>query len=984
MNQIKKILCFVLAMVMVFGLIACDNTVATDPTTTTGNGGTNTGNGKVTYTVTVKTNGGMAMEGLNLYLYADEALLDMKAAAGTDAKGVASFNVEAGTYYVSIQGAPKGYDVKASYPLSGTNTNITLTSSLVKDESVTSTVFEIGDVMYDFTYQDHTRAICAECNELNELVYYVEYEDGSRATMYASDCQACGASLDNATYPEYTLSEVLAEKKLVVLNFWYTTCSACLSEFPVIEQAYQMYGEDVEIIALNPYPTDSVGSMVTFEPNNGIELSFPLSKVENAFNNQKFINPLTGAASEGYPTSVFVDRYGVICAIEVGSMTSLTQWACVFDHFVADDYNQIIVDTLDKLIERIHPTYDQPSDEEIAEAIKVGDFTVDFHPEEDDEYSWPFIVTEKDGRTCLKASNQLMYESYAILYAEIEMKAGDVVAFDYLISSEGGADFLHVIVDGEAIYSISGEGTEWKSAYCWVAEEDGTYQVALIYIKDTDTDKGDDTVYVDNLRIVGVSDIDTASYIPRQAAVEQADGNFNYADIFYNEADGYYHVGSVNGPLLLANLMGYTQMLEDSFVYYEAVLGKFVVDGVDYRYEIEPFCTVASNSSLNGFCTVTKELAVLLQKFASIYGFDGHDLEWLKLCKYYMAYGTNGEQLEDPNAGLAWFSAFEAVLGNGYVDENGNGQNFFYYDGRPIMPRGMWARFVPNKTGVYRITSHTDYKEGLDAWIFDRNGNILYEYNSGEMMEGMYADQFNISMTVFLMAGVDYYIDIAMYDVYGVGYITYDIEFVGESAQVFKQCCPGPFTYDLVSGKTIIGPHPNVIMGEDGYYHEDLGRDANGNQIYGSIIYAYFTGPTSVISTPITQMINMGGFDFSKTETDLEILAYLNQHNGDVEATDAFLHELWGSDYAANAELYQIEDVFAGIYHGTGVDLSGELATYLDKMITGSFDNELYGCVAVDARLAELLQMVMDKYTFEGVEYSWLKMCYYYDYLGQA
>ena len=43
---------------------------------------------------------------------------------------------------------------------------------------------------------------------------------------------------------------------------------------------------------------------------------------------------------------------------------------------------------------------------------------------------------------------------------------------------------------------------------------------------------------------------------------------------------------------------------------------------------------------------------------------------------------------------------------------------------------------------------------------------------------------------------------------------------------------------------------------------------------------------------------------------------------------------------------------------------------------------ERNGCVAVDERLAELLQLLMDKYTFKGVENSWLKLCYYYDYLG--
>ena len=32
--------------------------------------------------------------------------------------------------------------------------------------------------------------------------------------------------------------------------------------------------------------------------------------------------------------------------------------------------------------------------------------------------------------------------------------------------------------------------------------------------------------------------------------------------------------------------------------------------------------------------------------------------------------------------------------------------------------------------------------------------------------------------------------------------------------------------------------------------------------------------------------------------------------------------------------------------------------------------------------LAEILQKLMDKYTFEDVDNSWLKICYYYDHLG--
>ena len=124
----------------------------------------------------------------------------------------------------------------------------------------------------------------------------------------------------------------------------------------------------------------------------------------------------------------------------------------------------------------------------------------------------------------------------------------------------------------------------------------------------------------------------------------------------------------------------------------------------------------------------------------------------------------------------------------------------------------------------------------------------------------------------------------------------------------------------------------------------------------------------------------MGGFDFSKSETDGEILAYLKQNNNDTEKTDEYLKKLWGEEYDANAEIYQIDDIFAGRYHGNGDDRTEDIKKYLGKIIKSG--DELNGCVVVDEELAEILQELMDKYTFEDVENSWLKLCYYYDYLG--
>ena len=110
-------------------------------------------------------------------------------------------------------------------------------------------------------------------------------------------------------------------------------------------------------------------------------------------------------------------------------------------------------------------------------------------------------------------------------------------------------------------------------------------------------------------------------------------------------------------------------------------------------------------------------------------------------------------------------------------------------------------------------------------------------------------------------------------------------------------------------------------------------------------------------------------------------MTYMAKHNNDPKATNEYLKTLWGEDYAANAELYRIDDVFDGRYHGKGADYTKEIEEYLDDIITTGSE-ERRGCVAVDKRLAELLQMLMDKYTFADVDHSWTKMCYYYDYLG--
>ncbi len=934
MKNLKKVLSLLLVLAMVLSVLAgCSKEEAGKETTTPA--ATQPAGPAGTYTVNVKSAGGMAMSGLDVFLFADEALTDMVDAGKTDETGTVAFDRPAGTYYITVNGAPKGYQVEKSYTFNGNTANIALTSSLITDQTLADlgpNELKLGDVMYDFSY-----------------------------------------TLPNDTTKK--LSQVLEEKDMVLLNFWFAQCGPCGSEFPYMNQAYEMYQEDAGVIALSYI--DSNPDVALYQSSMG--LTFDMAECNTTWPSIFGFN--------SFPSTVIIDRYGVITLIEVGALTSLRPFTSIFEYFTGDDYVQkVCVNGLDDVVTVAKPTATMPSSEEIGATINSGDIQVTYRAEEGDaaDTTWPFVITEKNEEACLKASNQMVEASYAILYADVELKAGQAIGFDYLISCERGGDVFVVIVDGEDIFQMSGVDAEekWQTCYPWVADEDGTYEVALCYLKDESTDEGDDTVYIKNMRVVAAEDVDTATYLPRYAATSEDGFTYNYVDIVLNEEDGYYHVGTVDGPLLLANLMGTSDFSEEQTVWsiaYEGAASEYYEEMVDYF-------SYANNSSYGGYCTVNEELKGYLERIDELAGFDEEDdREWLKMCVYYQAYGTD-VQLEDPIAGLAPFSAFTAVEGVGVES------NHFYYN-RIIMPRGMVAEFIPKRTGVYRITSHNDSRDGVDGWIFDENRELLLTY---EFDERMFEEEGEVSMVYFMEAGKPYYIDIAFYDVYGEGRIDYDIEYLGATYDLFRRCSPGFYTYDTnATGDAmyhLISGGIDVVLGDDGYYYHDLGDGKKGSKIY-----AEFTGLTTIFSNPIVAgsyvnedgetvevkgMIDLGGFDFSKTETDLEIIGYLEKHNGDVEATRKYLKEFWAEDYDANAERYKIEDVFAGRYHGKGEDLTEAIRAYVSKIIT-SGAKEMQGCVPVDAQLADILQQAMSKYTFEDVDNAWTKLCYYYDYMGR-
>lgn len=844
-----------------------DATVPTNPATDT-------------YTVTVRTAGGMTLPNVEVIIYADEAMTDPVEAGQTDENGIWLVELPANEgYQISLSGLPAGYQIQPSYQFEGTVADITLTSALNPGDSLAGLTLGLGDVMYDFS---------------------VTLPDGSAVT----------------------LSQLLAEKEMVLLNFWFSTCGPCANEFPYLQQAAETYADKAAVLALDPLENST--TVATYQQSMGLSIPMAACPADwaYAFN----IN--------NYPTSVVIDRYGVICLIEVGALTSLRPFTSIFEHFTSENYEQKLFGSLSELVTTVKPHYTMDSSENISQILDGGKLDVTYRPETEGdsaEWSWPFIQAEKNGETCLKASNQEIEASFAILYADVYLEAGQALGFDYLTSTEKGCDVLYIIVDGEDVYQISGyeEVEQWRTCYPWVATESRTHEVAFCYLKDGDGNVGDDTVYLKNLRVQDSASIDTPTYIPRLSAQSDDGIHYTYESIVLSEADGYYHIGTADGPLLLADLMGYTQFNEEKTVWELVYEGIATIDGNNFYEDMVSYFSYASNSAMGGICTVNEELANYLKIVAKTAGFLDDEAEWLLICKYYQPYGTEA-QLGDPIKGLANFSAYEAKLGS---------DNYFYYD-RPIMPRGLMAKFVPEESGVYRIISHTDSLNGVEAWIFgeDRSaGHYTYEADPRIDTDGL-----NVNMIYYMEAGKPYYIDIAFWDIYEVGYIYYDIVYVAESYDVLRLASPGFFTYDTnATGDAMYHLIPGgikAVLGEDGYYYHDL-----GNGELGSMLYADFTGLTPIFSQPVATV----------------------------------------TVYGEDGQPQQIKGLIdLGGFRFEDGDCTEEIKTYLAKMITEG-PEELHGCVPVDARLAELLQKLMDHYTFQ-VEGSWTKMCYYFDHLGPA
>lgn len=235
------------------------------------------------YEVKISTRAGLALEGVQVYLYADSEgteLLDMQA---TDELGYVTFMApKAEGMTVKLQNVPEGYDCDPDtlYPILGELTEIVLAPVTIGDEPIDP--FKLSDVMPDFKVTD---------------------TDGK----------------------ERTFSELMAGKDAMVLLFWSPETKNIADEMALWQEALKN-NDNVALLAL--VPQGDAQAMKDFGTKNKLELMMATcgQNIADAF------------GVTAYPAFAVVDREGKIALIYGEALEEQEIVDGVVEYFASEEY----------------------------------------------------------------------------------------------------------------------------------------------------------------------------------------------------------------------------------------------------------------------------------------------------------------------------------------------------------------------------------------------------------------------------------------------------------------------------------------------------------------------------------------------------------------------------------------------------------------------------------------------------------------------
>lgn len=959
MGKFRKIMLVALSTVMAVStacfVAACTSNVTfadfinpSSPVTPPGPGD---GEFRGDYKISVKSAGGLSINGVKVTATKNGETV----AEGISVNGLVEFMLDPAEYTLTVDEStlPTGYFVPegATYTTAADKgeATITVTSTIIPTTAVSGTRYSMGDIMYDFSFTD------------------------------------------TKSGRHYTLSDIFAEKKAIVLNFFYTTCRPCQSEFPAMETAYSRYSDDIEIIALTNHG-ESTDEINKFKQDYNI--TFLMAQDQSGIHN------LFGVQS--WPVTVIIDRFGAIAYWDsTGAITEVSTWSSLFARFTDPEYSQPDIGGGEEITDWVKPDADivMPSSSEIEQAVngsgangKVNNYRLGESKDAQEE-SWPWLLGDDGDGKYLYSPNVGKNYSYSTLYVDFNLESGDIVSFDYKINSEADCDYLRVLLvdlddasNNKLLASYSGDSTGWTTVSAlYTANRPIKITLCFTYLKDQmkGPAAGEEIAALKNIRIIKASDIKTAtdSVTPAVSGNIGSDGKYEaYANVKLNPADGYYHLydeaTDTYGALLLADILADTMWSshivgKSTFVNPEnktTVASLYHMSywtmsnyktaqsdgGLVFTYDRTPDKSLSNNLisyyylqsfSDNGYAPVTEDLKTILSTFAKAYcdanDKEYYDEQWLEFCYYFIHYGEDHEEGEDcyvtadPILGMTKFNAHTAVestAGN-LVANHVNVTKINIEDGGG----GQFFKFKPQHSGVYHFTTTTT-SNTIDPLIMVRTerGDINASLVA-ELDDDMSPDKFlhpgynNVDGYVYLTAGETYYLQCRFHQLQSTGQYDLYVQYTGSDSIEYLRFATtgeGMWTYNDKMYYYIAIP---VALGADNKYHA-LNRDGS----LGSLIYIDFVHPQYYDTNDhsLLDIINEGYFDF---------------------------RESGGKDYTASM-----------------------LNLYNNSVVGKDKDDELYGLVEATKALVTILSNYLEMRHGEPLETGyWLSFACYYQHIGR-
>lgn len=125
-----------------------------------------------------------------------------------------------------------------------------------------------------------------------------------------------------------TLSALLKEKDLVVLNIFASWCGPCEREFPEMEAVYQAHSDKMVIVSVSGDPNDTMDIISAYKDSHN--LTFPMGLASE---------DMYSLASAGFPTTIFIDRSGNVGFIKIGAFASREDFESKVNIFLDTNYD---------------------------------------------------------------------------------------------------------------------------------------------------------------------------------------------------------------------------------------------------------------------------------------------------------------------------------------------------------------------------------------------------------------------------------------------------------------------------------------------------------------------------------------------------------------------------------------------------------------------------------------------------------------------